>query len=199
MDRQVAQVRQEAEEAKRAAREAQEQLAEVQLADATPEEREAHYKGKVTRLEQEQQRKEQEALRQAQLRNVGQTILDGFGLKWDTPGLELPETVDLAGLRALTESAAKLSRELQAASANRNQQQAQVAQRDAEIAAKRGVAQVSVGTGAPRPTVDLAEAYQAELAELAKQRPRNRAQQVVNLRRKYREMGYEPWQIVRDG
>lgn len=199
MDRQVAALRTQAQQATQEAREAQDRLAEARLADASPGERETFLKGQIDRLKGEQQRMMDEAQRVGSLQQRAVEVLQAAGLDFNTPGLEMPEEVSEAGLQKLYLSVLDLVAQRRQARQAQEQQQAQVAEREAHLQEVHasGAAQVSLGTGAP-PKRDLAAEYQAELAELRKMRPQNRARQIHVLRQKYRALGYEPLERLKD-
>ena len=193
MDRKMAALQRQTEQAAQQVREAQDRLAESQLQDATPGERETFYRGQIDRLKSEQQRMVEETRRVAALQQRAADILQRAGLDFNTPGLEMPEEVSENGLHQLYLNVLDLVAKRRQAQLAAEQQQAQREERDAHLGEVHasGAAQVSMGTGAP-PKRDLAAEYQAELQELIKQRPRNRPRQVHILRQKYRAMGYEP-------
>jgi hypothetical protein len=166
-DRREAQLQTQVTAGQQQMQEMQARLAELQLANADPEEVTAFYQQQLANVQAERAQVQQAQTLRQEVEDAAGRLLAGHGLDVNTPGLDWGGGASWEGYAKLAESVAKIealkaSEAVKMTSAEVNQA-AQAAK--AEALAAAGVTKVSTATGAAVPK-DLRAEYDAAKAAL---------------------------------
>jgi len=160
-DQQLARQQREADETRRQLEATQQKLAELELQDATPSEREAYYRGKLAKLQAEQEQARQRADAERQVQAAAGELLKELGLEPDTPGLDWSGGATEEGYAKLAASAARVVAKRVREQGQQTQQQLDEATREARQAALNDAGVTRVGTSrgvagpSPNPIEDI--------------------------------------------